>query len=385
MSALKKQCWQLFVAFAAALALTSCAGPPVAIIGLSTDPDLKTPVPGLVQKEIYVLTARQVSEDPALLFSGDRSQSLNTAKVRVTIPPGHEPGKIERPKRLPPDPRTDFTITDPKVFSGSPRFVGDLRGTIKSRPSGQRDVLVFVHGFNTTLTDAILRTAQFVNDTGFEGVPVVFSWASRGKTFDYVYDLNSALVARDQLIEASELILQASPAGVDIVAHSMGNFLTMEAVRQSALLGKLNANRKIRHVILASPDIDIDVFEAQISTVPRSWRSVYVLISANDKALGLSRFIGGGVNRVGDANPERLAELGVVVVDLSEVEDTSSIHHTKFAEVPEVVQLIGAHLETEGNLETSSSRPNLPANVVQSIANVPIAVFGGQTRSAGTP
>lgn len=368
-----------------ACGLAACAGPPTAIINLTTEADLQSPVPGLVEKEIYILTARELSEDPALLFSGDRSQNLNLAKVRVTIPPNHEAGKIERPRRLPADPRSEFTITDPKVFSGSRGFVADLRADLRARPRAGRDVLVFVHGFNTTLTDAVLRTAQFAHDSGFAGIPVVFSWASRGKTFDYVYDLNSALAARDHLIEASQVILQASPAGLDLVAHSMGNFLTMEAVRQAALLGKLNASRKIRHVILASPDIDIDVFEAQLKSVPRSQRGVYVFISANDKALGLSRFIAGGVNRVGDADPERLADLGVTVVDLSQVKDRSSIHHTKFAEVPEVVQLIGTHLEADGNFETSSARRNVPANVVQGIANVPIAVFGGQTRQAGAP
>jgi esterase/lipase superfamily enzyme len=109
------------------------------------------------------------------------------------------------------------------------------------------------------------------------------------------------------------------------------------------------------------------------------------LISENDKALGISRFLAGGVSRVGDADPERLADLGVTVVDLSQVKDTSSIHHTKFAEVPEVVQLIGARLEANGNFETSSTQPNRPAQVIQGIANVPIAIFGGRTRSAGLP
>jgi len=286
---------------------------------------------------------------------------------------------------VPADPRKDFTIIDPEVFSGPQPFAGNLRNALKDRPPRNRDVLVFVHGFNTTLTDAVLRTAQFAHDSGFTGIPVVFSWASRGKTFDYVYDLNSALVARDKLIETSQIVLKADPAGLDLVAHSMGNFLTMEAVRQAALLGQLNASRKMRHVILASPDIDVNVFETQLDHIPRSKRNVYVFISANDKALGISKFLAGGVARVGDADPEKLADLGVTVVDLSEVNDTSSIHHTKFAEVPEVVQLIGLHLESGGNLETSSGQQNLPANVVQSIANVPISVFGGQTRPAGVP
>ena len=37
---------------------------------------------------------------------------------------------------------------------------------------------MFVHGYNTRLDDAVVRFAQFVNDTGFTGVPVLFSWRS---------------------------------------------------------------------------------------------------------------------------------------------------------------------------------------------------------------
>lgn len=374
-----------FVALCLINILTACAGPTAAIIGqIDTSIELDS-IKGLQTQTVYIATSRQATDETGLLFTGERSDELGLARVTVTIPPGHKTGQIERAHKAPADPRKDFTIIDPVVFSGPKPFSSDLRNDLRSKPPGNRDVLVFVHGFNTTLTDAVLRTAQFAHDSGFSGIPVVFSWASRGKTFDYVYDLNSALVARDKLIETSQVILQASPAGLDLVAHSMGNFLTMEAVRQAALLGQLNASRKMRHVILASPDIDVNVFETQLEPIPRSKRNVYVLISANDKALGISKFLAGGVARVGDADPEKLSELGVNVVDLSEVKDTSSIHHTKFAEVPEVVQLIGAHLGAGGHLETSASQPNVAANVVQGIANVPIGIFGGQTRPAGVP
>ncbi|EEE47584.1 alpha/beta hydrolase [Roseibium alexandrii] len=365
--------------------LAACAGPPAAIIGLSTSAAFDAAVPGLVQRDIYIMTSREMATDPALLFSGDRSPNLNLAKVRVTIPPNHETGEIERPTRLPPDPKDTFTIVDPKVFSGSSQFVADLRINLKGRRGQARDILVFVHGFNTTLTDAVLRAAQFVNDTGFTGVPVVFSWPSKGSTFDYVYDLNSALAARDRLIAAGDLLLAASPAGVDIVAHSMGNFLTMEAIRQAALQGRLNSRHKIRNIILASPDIDIDVFEEQLRATPEGREGVYVLIASNDKALGISRYLAGGVNRVGDADPERLAGLGVTVVDLSQVKDKSSIHHTKFAEAPGVVKLIGERLEAGDSLEASSAPPNQAANVIQGLANLPITVFRGAGRPAGAP
>ena len=367
---------QLAAILIASVFLAACSGPPDAIIGVEAAANAPSEVKGMKIREVYFLTTRAASDNPALLFSGDRGEELALAKVIVTIPPGHKTGQIERAKTLPPDPRKDFTVRAPEVFSSDNAFVADLRRSLRSRPRTDQDILLFVHGFNTTLTDAIVRTAQFANDMHFSGVPVVFSWASRGKVLDYVYDLNSTLAARDRLVAGTLLLEKASPSGFDVVAHSMGNFLTIEAIRQAALQKKFNATGKIRTVILASPDIDVDVFETQISQLPRSQRKFYVLIAQNDKALGFSRKIAGGVNRVGDADPERLARLGVTVVDLTEIKDTDSLNHTKFADAPDVVQLIGYHLAAGHSLETRSDKPGVARNISNTLANLPVTTFG---------
>lgn len=367
---------QLVAVLIAAVTLAACAGPPDNIIGVEDPAISLSQVKGIKTREVYVLTTRAVSDDPSLLFSGDRGEELALAKVLVTIPPDHKTGLIERARTVPPDPRKDFTVSDPEIFSSESAFVTDLRQSISSRPRKDRDILLFVHGFNTTLTDALVRTAQFANDMNFSGVPVVFSWASRGNVLNYVYDLNSTLTARDRLVAGAYLLEKASPSGFDVVAHSMGNFLTMEAIRQAALLKQFNTTGKIRTVILASPDIDIDVFETQIRQLPRSQRNFYVLIAQNDKALSFSRRIAGGVNRVGDADPERLAKLGVTVVDLTEIKDTDSLNHTKFADAPEVVQLIGYRLAEGDSLETRNEKPGVARNIANTIANLPVTTFG---------
>ena len=61
-----------------------------------------------------------------------------------------------------------------------------------------------------------------------------------------------------------------------------------------------NASGKLENIILASPDIDIDVFKTQLKVFPKSKRRFYVLISENDKALAVSRRLAGGVPRVGN-------------------------------------------------------------------------------------
>nr|WP_269149735.1 alpha/beta hydrolase [Ruegeria lacuscaerulensis] len=207
-------------------------------------------------------------------------------------------------------------------------------------PKGKRSSLLWIHGYNTNLTDAVLRFAQFLEDTGYSGVPILYSWASQARLGAYVYDINSALIARDQLEEVPGLLKDSPVETIDIVAHSMGNLVAMEAARGIANRGLFNVSGKLRSVILASPDIDIDLFIAQLSAIPKDKRRFYVLTSENDQALAVSSLIARNP-RVGQLDATLISELGLNVIDLSQVQDTTTVHHSKFADAPEVVRLIG--------------------------------------------
>jgi esterase/lipase superfamily enzyme len=74
--------------------------------------------------------------------------------------------------------------------------------------------------------------------------------------------------------------------------------------------------------------------------------------------LAVSRKIAGGIDRVGDAQAARLASMGVTVIDLSQVNDRSSLNHTKFADSPEMVQLIGRRLNAGDQLGTEGGNVN---------------------------
>lgn len=363
------------------LGLAGCASSPDAIIGVDNPHVQAETVAGAKKHEIFIATTRARDEEPAIFYSGDRGDDVGLARVNVFVPPNHAPGAIERPKNLPPDPQSEFAVLDPITFDGDREFVKGLNSALAARPKGQRTVLVFVHGYNTTLTFAILRLTQFVEDSGYTGVPVLFSWASRGRAFDYVYDLNSTLHARDDLIRTARLIEQTGAEGFDIVAHSMGNFLTAEAMRQAKLQGQFNRTKRLRNIILASPDIDIDVFKKQISVWPKAERRFYVLVSEDDKALRFSRRIAGGVRRLGDQSSNELAALGATVIDLTQVEDKSSLNHSKFAESPEVVQLIGESILAGSSLQTSEAAAGgLVGGLATGLTAIPASIASGGGR-----
>ena len=139
---------------------------------------------------------------------------------------------------------------------------------------------------------------------------MLFTWASRGKTIDYVYDINSALQARFYLVELAHLLADTDAEAFSIVAHSMGNLVTLEAMTALALKRNFTPKGRLQSVILAAPDVDYDLFVEHLKKLDRLKPLIFVLVSKDDKALSFSRRIAGGVSRVGAANPERLAALG---------------------------------------------------------------------------
>ena len=370
---------------ATTLMLPGCAGPPDAIIGI-TDPEVPVAsVPGIRTREIFVMTTRERDTNRAVLYSGRRGDTLSFASMSVSIPPDHVIGTLERPGGLPPDPRESFTIPSATVYRSDTGFLQAVNAALRAHSPENRNILVFVHGYNSTLSEAVLLMTQFAEDSGFQGVPVLFSWASRGGVRDYLYDLNSALVARDDLIEGSGLLLQTNAHAIDVVAHSMGNFLTVEALRQAKIEGEFNRNGRLRNIILVSPDIDVDLFKRQMRVFPREERNFFVLISADDKALAASKRLSGGVPRVGNEDAAALAELGVTVIDLTKVDDFSGSNHSKFAGSPEVVQLIGAGLQQGTALSDTRPSTGIIGGLTSGLLALPATVLQGGGRVVVLP
>lgn len=339
---------------AVSVLLLGCAGPKN-LVDVPTVVPVES-VPDLKRHRIFMATSRAPSDDPAEFFSGERGDGVNFASVEVTIPPNRATGSVQTPARPPSDPRKHFVIDEASVYDNRTDFQTDFSAYMRSLPGDKRDVLVYVHGYNTNVTSAILQLAQFVQDTGYDGVPLLFTWASSANTLKYVYDINSALVARDDLVSMLETLELPAVEGYSVVAHSMGTFLVMEASRQIVMTTGINATGKVRNVVLAAPDIDIDLFKEQIKLIPEDQRNIVVLVSSDDKALRASQRVAGGVSRVGQSKVEQLSELGVIAIDLSEADEPGTLSHSKFKSSPEVVQIIGNSINSS---ETFNAGPRL--------------------------
>lgn len=333
----------LILALLAPLMLAACGTPRVLELSQAPRQDIAGKV------EIYVATTREASAAP-VYFDGERAPKLAFAKLEITVPRSHKPGELELPDSGPGDPAKHFTATNIERLDLAP-VVADVRREIMRRPPGQRDVLVFVHGYNTNFADAVYRFSQIVYDSGFKGVPVLFSWPSRGQLLAYPYDRESAYYSRD-FLEANlrGITRDIGPGRMDILAHSMGTILTLETLRQAAIRGDGAFGGKLRDVMLAAPDVDLDVFKTLMNVIRRP---VTVFVSADDRALDFSRRFAGDKTRLGAVSTKdtqtmaELEKLGAHIIDLSEVSSGDRLNHAKFASSPKVVQLIGERLRQD--------------------------------------
>ncbi|MGY2995211.1 alpha/beta hydrolase [Mesorhizobium sp. URHB0026] len=357
-----------FGVVAVALLVAGCAGNTHDLLNKTT---VTVPASDIAAThEIFVATTRQKAvKDPRQVFDGDRSLTTSFARVDVTVPKSHQVGNIKRAKgSANSNPTKDFAATDVTFYEGAPQFAKAVGADIAMR--GDR-ALVFVHGFNNGFDDGIYRLTQIAHDTKYPGTPVLFSWASSAKTTGYIYDKDSSTAARDDLEATLRMLAKTRVKSIDIIAHSMGTWLTMEALRQLAITGDRDLGGKLGYVILASPDIDVDVFKKQMIRYGKPDKPFAVLLSGDDRALKLSSFISGDKPRVGDyGDAADLASYGVSVVDLTKTKGgDGGLNHAKFADNPFLVQLLGDRLRTPAGLAADENPAQL-ANIGQGLGKV---------------
>jgi esterase/lipase superfamily enzyme len=230
-------------------------------------------------------------------------------------------------------------------------------GTGLARGAGRKDVLIYVHGFNTTFETATLDAARLSDGIRFRGETMLFSWPSRARLSDYIYDRESAFYSRDAFESMLDHLIADPQVGkINIVAHSMGTMLTVEVLRQlydrrgRAVVDNLGA------VVLAAPDIDMDSFAASVNRIGPLTDKISVLVAANDRALDVMKRLAGGVTRVGTAEAEKLQALGLRVIDASQVA-VGGINHDLFLSNAKVRQEVRRAIDEAAGPSYAGAQP----------------------------
>ncbi len=384
---------RLPLAFLALMSLAACGGRPEGVLTPTG-----TQAAGTTKVDVLVATTRSDENVPAgEMFSGERAIGLRFADIAVSIPPEgmRKAGDVQWPASLPADPMREFaTIRADRIDQKEAlkRFYARLKQT------PHRSVLLFVHGYNTRFEEAVYRLAQVTHDSRAPALPLLFTWPSRGKLMAYTYDRESSNYSRDALESVLQYLAKDPAVGeISILAHSMGNWVTLEALRQMAIRNGAIAP-KIRNVMLAAPDVDVDVFRRQIETIGEKRPPFTVFVSQDDKALALSGRIWGNTARLGSVDPSQepyltqFAKARLNIIDLTNEKSGDSLNHGKFAGSPELVQIIGGHLlagqalsdghagfgETLGMVATGAA--NTVGRAASIAISAPVAIIDGRTR-----
>jgi esterase/lipase superfamily enzyme len=119
---------------------------------------------------------------------------------------------------------------------------------------------------------------------------------------------------------------------------------------------------KIKNIMLAAPDIDVDVFRRQIAEIEAGGKHapITLFVSQDDRALNISKLVAGDEPRLGAVDPLAepfkgiLERANVHVVDLTQVASDDATNHGKYAS-GDVVHAIGLRLATGQKLNDAKS------------------------------
>ncbi|WP_323762739.1 alpha/beta hydrolase [Maricaulis sp.] len=364
----------LFAILAALFTLAACTHAPARL------PIMETSAADGRSEAILIATTRAPSPDPVLRL-GNLRGDLSFARADVWVPSNRLAGEINHPSRRP-DPSREFGLIGYQAGMTAADWSSELDRQLSALPLAERQVLVFVHGFNTPFSDGLYLNAQILNDFGVGTVAVHYAWPSAGRVTAYLQDRDSALFARDGLADLLVAVAESPSLSVTLLAHSMGAQVTMEALRQLSLEGRSDVLAKIDPVILAMPDIDHDVFFNQLASIEPPPANMTVLVSGRDHALRVSDTLsGGGEARLGiGAQQETLIAHGIAVLDLTGLRDGTMIGHTDFAASRTLMQLAASGaLDHAFNPDASTSGNRLAgplAALAAQIIRLPARAFG---------
>lgn len=308
---------------------------------------------------LFIATTRLETTEPDKHFSGERTAKISYEKFTINIPPSRETGTLAYPTSSYPNLTYRFSALDQRERFNEAQFIQAINADLKGKADTDKLIFLGLHGFNNTFAEGVLRSAQLVHDYKIKGVPVHFSWPSKGKITRYLYDIDSAIYSTYALVDTLEMLGRTEAKGLVLYAHSMGAFALMQALERIKRSGREKLLDKIVAVVLASPDVDKEIFLLQLELLEdKRPRPFLIFVNKRDRALQLADFIRGRTKRVGQIRTENIKELqalDLAVIDLSIVKDAKDrLRHSVFASSPRVIALFTECKEDEELLKNIS-------------------------------
>lgn len=299
----------------------------------------QTKSPDYVTLPVYFGTDRNYIKTADLneVFGTQRSK-LKYGLVEVSIPHDHRIGEIESPSiwkfEFSEDPSKHIMLQKITLLEKQSFFTSLAKEIAASE---KKSTFLFVHGYNTSFSEAAKRTAQIAYDLKFDGKSVFYSWPSQASTFRYQKDEENIEWSRKNIkIFLEDYLSKSGAEEIYLVAHSMGNRGLTRAIVK-VMEDKPQLRSKIKEIILAAPDIDADVFKNEIAPqmISSTKKPITLYVSSDDLALKASKLLHGNP-RAGDAGEKIVVLDGIETIDATGI-DTSFLSHSYFADSNSII------------------------------------------------
>jgi esterase/lipase superfamily enzyme len=312
------------------------------------------------QTQLFYVTDRRPAtpDDAPNFYANDRGFVLRAGLVDVVADPpfsGLEElreasrsgeGREQRSLRIA---RTKefgvLPVSDTTLLPDAPRkadmeaagraFAGAI--DLKLSESAQKDVFIYVHGYNVDFDYPVLTAKELQHYLGYRGAFIVYAWPSTPNRFAYFKDLETADATRRNLRELIDFLSRRTDAeNIHIIGYSAGARLAFEAVHELALQSASDAGGSphVGQLILIGSELDRTNFAQALGDgLLDQVDDLTIYGSETDGALGVSTFVLGR-QRLGQIWPEdeftrdveaKLLTLSNLhLIDVSDAEDSAS-------------------------------------------------------------
>jgi esterase/lipase superfamily enzyme len=241
-----------------------------------------------VDRDVWYATNRTADGDGAYgtTFGNDISEDISYGCSKVRVPIWHRPiGALKSPLwrrlfygedsvRL----LNTVVLSPEEYWLDIEQYYGDS--------SEEEHALLFLHGYNTTFNEAMLRAAQISVDLEFDGAVFAYSWPSMAQKRNYLADrdrISTSLASfRSFLVRLAKAV---GPKRLHVLAHSMGNQALTGAL-DSLSVG--HAGLSLGNILMCAPDVGATHFAAMADQVRSQSRRTTIYVSHRDHVLEVS-------------------------------------------------------------------------------------------------
>lgn len=207
--------------------------------------------------------------------------------------------------------------------------------------SKNKDVILFVHGFNNTFDESVFTLAGIWHFMKRQGVPIVYSWPAAAKGFNaYFADKESGQFTIFHLKETLRLLFKNPEIeNIHIIAHSRGTDVVTTTLRELIIENRASGGNprkdlRIENLILAAPDLDFGIIKQRLMAEQfgPAFGKITIYTSQEDSALGISQWLTNGLS---------FGRLNTKDVNMNERNIFHSVGNVSLIKVPKSGSFIG--------------------------------------------